>query len=46
MSNIQYREYDPPTRPGVEYFKSLSMEELDRLIEAKERELQEKRNKQ
>ena len=38
-------EYDPPIRPGVEYFKTLPMEEIDRLIAARERELAERRNK-
>lgn len=39
-------EYDPPIRPAVEYYKTLPMEELDRLIAVREKVLEEKRSEQ
>lgn len=42
MADISCREYDVQNRAAIDYYKSLSVEEIDRLIAAREKEIQDK----
>lgn len=43
MPNNEYREYDVQNRAAIEYYKTLSNDDLDRLIAAKEAEIKNSR---
>lgn len=43
MANNEHREYDVQNRAAIEYYKTLSAEELDRLIATKEAEIKNSR---
>ena len=45
MDRYEWREYDVVNEKAIEYYRSLPPEELDRLIAAKEQEIEERRKR-